>query len=260
MICETQRAPALVGLPAGSFIMGATDDDKFVTDTERPAHRVAIAHRFALGRFPVTVGEYRAFAPRHAPGDNPDWPVVNVSWDDAQAFCAWLASIAGQPFRLPSEAEWEYACRAGTRTSFIGSGEITPDDANFLYSEEGQRIGLGQRTPVGRYAPNAFGLYDLLGNVCEWVEDLWHRDYAGGPADGSAWLTASGSTELTTGEPDHRVTRDGPSRTTRGEPGRTIRGGAWDYLPRLLRSAWRDSLPRTHRRDNTGFRIALTIT
>ena len=251
MICEPQLAPALVELPLGSFIMGGTDDDKFVTDTERPAHRVAFAHRFALGRFPVTVGEYRAFAPRHAPNDDPDWPVVNVSWDDAQAFCAWLTSIAGQPFRLPSEAEWEYACRAGTRTSFVDGDKITPADANFLYSEEGQRIGLGQRTPAGRYAPNAFGLYDLLGNVCEWVEDAWHHNYAGAPTNGSAWLTTGGSAELTASDPEHRVTC--------GELRRTIRGGAWDYLPRLLRSAWRDSLPRTHHRDNTGFRVALTI-
>jgi formylglycine-generating enzyme required for sulfatase activity len=242
MICEIQLAPALVELPLGSFIMGATDDDKFVTDTERPAHRVALAHRFALGRFPVTVGEYRAFAPLHAPGDDPDWPVVNVSWDDAQSFCAWLTSATGQPFRLPSEAEWEYACRAGTRASFVSGGDITPAKANFLYAEDGQRIGIGQRTIVGRYAPNAFGLHDLHGNVCEWTGDAWHRDYNGAPTDGSAWLTTGGSAWLA-GEPDRRV----------------IRGGAWDYLPRLLRSAWRDSLPQTHRRDNTGFRIALTL-
>ncbi|HXA15336.1 MAG TPA: formylglycine-generating enzyme family protein [Opitutaceae bacterium] len=242
MICETQLAPALVELPPGSFIMGATEDDKFVTDTERPAHRVALAHRFALGRFPVTVGEYGAFAPLHAPGDDPDWPVVNVSWDDAQSFCAWLTSTTGQPFRLPSEAEWEYACRAGTRASFVSGGDITPAEANFLYAEDGQRIGIGQRTIVGRYAPNTFGLHDLHGNVCEWTGDVWHRDYNGAPTDGSAWLTTGGSAWLA-GEPDRRV----------------IRGGAWDYLPRLLRSAWRDSLPHTHRRDNTGFRIALTL-
>jgi formylglycine-generating enzyme required for sulfatase activity len=252
MICETQLAPAMVELPPGNFIMGGTDHDKFVTDTERPAHRVAISHRFALGRFPVTVGEYRAFAPLHAPSDDPDWPVVNVSWDDAQAFCTWLASIAGQPFRLPSEAEWEYACRAGTRASFVNGDQITPLEANFLYSEEGQRIGLGQRTVVGRYAPNAFGLYDLLGNVCEWVEDVWHRDYTGAPTNGTAWLAVRGGEQgRTTADPEHR--------TTSGEFRRTIRGGAWDYLPRLLRSAWRDSLPRTHHRDNTGFRVALTI-
>jgi formylglycine-generating enzyme required for sulfatase activity len=243
MICERPKAPALVELPRGVFTMGETGDDKFATDTERPAHRVVIAHRFALGRFPVTVGEFRDFAPRHAPDDNPDWPVVNVSWDEARAFCDWLRLSTGQPYRLPSEAEWEYACRGGARTSFANGNDLAPSEANFLYAEDGRRVGPGRRTPAGRYAPNALGLHDLLGNVCEWVEDAWHPDYMGAPTDGSAWLTA--------GDPDQRITC--------GEPRRTIRGGAWDYLPRLLRSAWRDSLPRAHRRDNTGFRVALTV-
>jgi formylglycine-generating enzyme required for sulfatase activity len=251
MICEPQLAPALVELRPGAFVMGETDDDKFATDTERPAHHVAIGHRFALGRFPVTVGEYHGFAPRHAPGEDSDWPVVNVSWDDAQSFCRWLRSATGQPFRLPSEAEWEYACRAGTRASFVNGGQITPHEANYLYAEDGRRIGIGQRTAAGRYAPNPFGLCDLLGNVCEWVEDIWHRDYAGAPTDGSAWLAGGGSAQVTSG---------GPTLLTAGDPDRrVIRGGAWDYLPRLLRSAWRDSLPRTQHRDNTGFRVALTL-
>ena len=164
-----------------------------------------------------------------------DWPVVNVSWADAQAFCAWLSRETGDAFRLPTEAEWEYACRAGARAAFAVGDELTTADANFLYAEDGRQIGLGRRTPVGRYAPNAFGVHDLHGNVCEWVEDAWHPDYTGAPVDGSAWTTES--------DPARRV----------------IRGGAWDYLPRLLRCAWRDSLPRTHRRDNLGFRIARTL-
>jgi formylglycine-generating enzyme required for sulfatase activity len=237
--------PALVRVPAGAFLMGEAPDDKFVTDTERPAHRVAISRDFELARFPVTVGEFRAFAPAHAPDEDPACPVVGVSWDDAKAYCAWLgvgtgrppvpASGEGEPFRLPTEAEWEYACRAGSRTPFAPGSELTPAAANFLYSEEGQRIGPGIRTPAGRYPANAFGLHDLHGNVCEWVEDPWHPDYAGAPGDGSAWKD--------TGDPDRRV----------------IRGGAWDYLPRLLRSAWRDSLPRAHRRDNLGFRVARSL-
>lgn len=235
MMPEIQVTSALVKIPPGTFIMGETANDKFATDTERPAHRVVIEHVFALGRFPVTVGEYRAFAPALAPGEDPDWPVVNVSWDDARAFCAWRRAKTGEPVRLPSEAEWEYACRAGARMPFVTGDEITTGDANFLYAEHGERIGPGRRTPVGCHAPNPFGLHDLHGNVCEWVEDVWHPDYAGAPADGSAWIA--------NGDPDRRV----------------IRGGAWDYLPRLLRSAWRDSLPRTQRRDNTGFRLALTL-
>jgi formylglycine-generating enzyme required for sulfatase activity len=251
MICELQPTPALVELPPGSFIMGETGDDKFATDTERPAHVVTIARPFALGLFPVTVGEYRAFAPRHAPDDDPAWPVVNVSWHDAQDYCAWLRSATRQRFRLPSESEWEYACRAGARAPFAQGGDITPREANFLYSEEGRRIGPGRRTPAGRYPPNRFGLCDLIGNVCEWVEDAWHPSYDGAPVDGSAWLTAGSSTRLTAGS---------STRLTAGDPRRSvIRGGAWDYLPRLLRSAWRDSLPRTHGRDNTGFRVALTV-
>jgi formylglycine-generating enzyme required for sulfatase activity len=234
MIRETAPAPALVRIPAGAFVMGGTGDDKFVTDTERPAHRVTIARAFALGRHPVTVGEYRAFAPAHAPGDGPALPAVNVSWDEACAYCVWLRAETGESFRLPTEAEWEYACRAGNRAPFATGDEIDSGAANFLYSEEGRRIGPGGRTPVGQYPANAFGLHDLHGNVCEWVEDAWHPGYAGAPVDGSAWAES--------GEADRRV----------------IRGGAWDYLPRLLRSAWRDSLPRAHRRDNLGFRVAVS--
>jgi formylglycine-generating enzyme required for sulfatase activity len=180
----------------------------------------------------VTVAEYRAYAPGHAPEEDPSWPVVSVSWDDARAYCAWLGAAPPGPYRLPTEAEWEYACRAGGRGPFAGGDELSPGEANFLYSEEGRRVGPGRRTPVGSYPANAFGLHDLQGNVGEWVEDAWHPAYGGAPADGSAWGA--------TGDEDRRV----------------IRGGAWDYLPRLLRSAWRDCLPRSHRRDNLGFRLA----
>jgi formylglycine-generating enzyme required for sulfatase activity len=235
MISESHTTPLLVAIPPGSFTMGETTGDKFATDTERPSHGVALAHAFAVGRHPVTVGEYRAFAPAHAPIDEPDWPVVNVSWEDARAYCAWLGHETGETFRLPTEAEWEYACRAGTRGAFATGDEITPHEANFFYAEDGRRIGPGRRTPVGRYPPNAFGLHDLHGNVCEWVEDPWHSHYVGAPTDGSAWITG--------GDPARRV----------------IRGGAWDYLPRLLRCAWRDSLPLRHRRDNLGFRVARTL-
>jgi formylglycine-generating enzyme required for sulfatase activity len=225
----------MVRLGPGAFTMGDASGDRFATDTERPAHEVAIRGPFALGRFPVTVGEYRAFSPGHAPADAPDLPAVSVSWDEAKSFCLWLAGAARRPFRLPTEAEWEYACRAGTRAPFFTGDDITTRDANFLYSEDGRRVGSGSRTPAGRYPPNGFGLMDAHGNVCEWVEDAWHPSYRGAPGDGSAWMAGAHS--------DRRV----------------IRGGAWDYLPRLLRSSWRDSLPRADRRDNVGFRVALTL-
>jgi formylglycine-generating enzyme required for sulfatase activity len=235
MFPEIAAAPDLVRLQPGSFVMGGAKGDKFVTDTERPAHRVMIARSFALGRFPVTVGEYSVFAPGHAPGEESGWPAVNMNWDDALAYCEWLSAETGKPYRLPTEAEWEFACRAGSRGPFSAGDEITADCANFLYAEDGERVGPGRRTLVGSYPPNAFGLHDLHGNVCEWIEDTWHSDYLGAPEDGSAWLDSGDSAC------------------------RVIRGGAWDYLPRLLRSAWRDSLRQTQSRDNIGFRVALTL-
>jgi len=223
--------PPMVELPAGEFMMGENAGDKFTNDTERPAHCVHIPPGLALGGFPVTVGEYRRFRPDHAPGEGADLPVVRVNWHDATAFCAWLTEQTGHEHRLPSEAEWEYACRAGSRAPFAVGNEISPAQANFLYDENGIRIGLGNRTRVGDYPPNAFGLYDFHGNVGEWVADTWHPNYLGVPDDGRAWVETG----------DHR---------------RVVRGGAWDYLPRLLRSAWRDWRPMDQRADNIGFRVA----
>jgi formylglycine-generating enzyme required for sulfatase activity len=214
--------PDMVMLPGGEFTMGESGRDKFANDTERPAHSVSVAP-FALGRFVVTVNEYRAFCPEHAPDEDPQLPVVSVGWDDARAYCDWLSAQLGKHYRLPSEAEWEYACRAGTRMPFACGHEITPREANYFYSESGERVGPGRRTRAGAYPANAFGLHDMHGNVCEWVEDGWRSNYS-----------------AATCESDRRV----------------IRGGAWDYLPRLLRSAWRDALPANCRRDNVGFRIA----
>jgi formylglycine-generating enzyme required for sulfatase activity len=229
---DAAETPLMVNLPAGEFRMGETSDDKFANATERPAHRVRIEHAFALGCFPVTVGEFRTFRPTHDAADAPELPAVNVSWHGAQDFCAWLARSTGRRYRLPSEAEWEFACRAGSARAFSCGDEITPSDANYFYNESGQPVGPGQRTPAGGYPANGFGLYDLHGNVCEWIEDVWHPSYTGAPADGAAWCEA--------GDRARRV----------------IRGGAWDYLPRLLRSSWRDWLPAEQHRDNLGFRVA----
>jgi len=211
----------MVQIPPGEFVMGETTDDKFADETERPAHRVTIP-AFAIARFPVTCREYRAFAPDHSPDEDPALPVVNVSWQDAQSYCVWLTLQTGHPYRLPTEPEWEYACRAGSRTPFAWGSEITPANANFLHDENCLRVGPGQRTPEGAYPPNAFGLYDMHGNVCEWVEDPWRPNYLTPPVEAQ----------------------------------RVIRGGAWDYMPRLIRSAWRDWLQLHHRRDNVGFRLA----
>jgi formylglycine-generating enzyme required for sulfatase activity len=223
--------PVMIELPAGEFIMGENEGDKFANDTERPAHRVKLSVPFALGKFPVTVGEFQKFRSNRSFEDSDALPVIRVSWDDAVAYCEWLSEQTGRPYRLPSEAEWEFACRAGSRTPFACGNEISPSDANYFYDEDGTRVGLGHRTPVGGFPGNRFGLHDLHGNVCEWVADAWHADYTGAPADGTAW----GASE------DER---------------RVIRGGAWDYLPRLLRSSWRDWRLVNQRADNIGFRVA----
>jgi formylglycine-generating enzyme required for sulfatase activity len=223
--------PLMVELPAGRFVMGETAGDKFADDTERPAHAVKFSHAFGLGRFPVTVGEFQKFQSDHSTRDGQRLPVIRVSWEEAVAYCDWLSEQTGREYRLPSEAEWEFACRAGSRGPFAWGDEIFPTDANYFYDENGARVGAGRRLPVGCFPPNRFGLHDLHGNVCEWVADAWHDGYLGAPADGCAWTEAEG---------DRRV----------------IRGGAWDYLPRLLRSSWRDWRLATERADNLGFRVA----
>jgi formylglycine-generating enzyme required for sulfatase activity len=224
-------SPMMVELPAGEFVMGETAGDKFANDTERPAHPVSFPGNIGLGKFPVTVGEFRKFRIDHAPEDADDLPVVRVNWHDAVAFCEWLTTLTGRAYRLPSEAEWEYACRAGTRSPFATGNEITTRQANFLYDETGLCVGTGRRTPVGSFPPNRFGFHDLHGNVGEWVTDNWHASYLDAPADGRAWVET-------------------------GNIRRVVRGGAWDYLPRLLRSSWRDWRFDEERTDNTGFRVA----
>lgn len=211
----------LLPVPGGSFFMGENPSDKFANDTERPRHMVTV-ERFEMAEFPVTVGEFRVFSPGHEPDASRDWPAVMVSWEEAVAFCEWL----GPGHRLPSEAEWEFAARAGTQTPFPWGDDISPTRANYLYSEQGAKVGPGHRTPRGTYPANAFGLQDLCGNVCEWVSDSWRPSYHAEPLEAPAL--------------------------------RTLRGGAWDYLPRLLRVSWRDRFPQNQRRDNIGFRVART--
>lgn len=221
----------MVAVRADEFVMGESAGDKFANDTERPAHAVRFRDGFVLGKFPVTVGEFRQFQPDHSPEDENDLPVVNVTWRDAVAYCDWLSGGSDHKYRLPSEAEWEFACRGGSTGLFSGGADITVADANFLYDENGAKIGIGRRTTVGRYAANRFGFYDFHGNVCEWVTDTWHKNYADAPKDGLPWVQSE----------DRR---------------RVIRGGAWDYLPRLLRCSWRDWRNEDFYADNLGFRIA----
>ncbi len=229
--CDGENLPVMVILSDGEFLMGENEGDKFANDTERPAHSVKFARPFALGKFPVTAGEFRKFQRAHSHDDVDALPVVHVSWHDAVAYCQWVTMKTGREYRLASEAEWEFACRGGSRSPFSCGDEIFTRDANFLYDECGTSVGIGGRTPVGTLPANPFGLHDMHGNVCEWVMDCWHENYIGAPADGSA-----------------RFSPDSPRRV--------IRGGAWDYLPRLLRSSWRDWRLAHECADNIGFRIA----
>lgn len=226
--------PEMVSLPGGDFLMGEHPDDKFATDSERPRHRVTIRHPFAMGRFPVTVAQYVAWTGETCPPEMATLPAAGVSWEDAVAYCGWLADRTGQPCRLPSEAEWEYAGTSGAGHSFPNGDSMIPADANYLYDEQGNKVGPGRRSPVGTYAPNPFGLCDMAGNVCEWVMDAWHPSFAGAPCEGESWAGASSGLKV-------------------------LRGGAWDYLPRLLRNTWRDCLHQATRRDNVGFRVACSM-
>ncbi|MBP6279469.1 MAG: SUMF1/EgtB/PvdO family nonheme iron enzyme [Rhodocyclaceae bacterium] len=267
---DCPNCPELVTVQGGEFTMGSGKEDKLREPDEEPAHRVTVSGSLDVGKYEVTRGQYAEFAKEtkreHKGGcnstlggrfnknpralwSNPgfaqkdDEPVVCVNWDDAQAYVAWLSKKTGKVYRLLSEAEWEFVARAGTTgrrywpetdeaaaCKFASVADISfkrvslgmpifPCDDNFAYT-----------APVGRFPPNALGLYDLLGNVSEWIEDCWNGDYTSGPTTGAA--RASGSC------------------TERG-----FRGGAWNGKPATLRAAYRDRESTEERHDNLGFRV-----
>lgn len=217
-------AGSFVRVPAGEFEMGGSESDKYVSGVELPRQRVTITRSFAMSATPVTEREWSAFAP----GDfsvsrASSKPVVGVSFQQAADYARWLSeNTPGNRYRLPSEVEWEYACRGGVDSLFPWGNGISVTDANYFYDERGTPVGPGQSTPVKSYPANPFGLFDMLGNVCEWTASPWSARLDGADVD--------------------------PSR-------RVIRGGAWDHLPRLLRSSWRDWAPVEARYDNLGFRL-----
>ena len=232
-VWQDADGPVMVDIPPGWFTMGETPGDEFAVEAERPAHEVSISPGLAFSMAPVAVGEFHRFRPTYFPDEDPELPAAYISWVDAAEYCAWLSLKTGRPYRLPSEAEWEFACRAGSMGPYAFGENLTPQMANYLYTHDGVRVGQGRRTPAGTYPPNIFGLHDVHGNVCEWVADVWHPNYVGAPAEGSAW--------------------NGPGDL------RVLRGGAWDNLPRLLRCSHRDCLVRHCRRDNVGFRVAVSL-
>ena len=251
--------PELVVVPPGTFTMGSPESEEFRGAVEGPQHPVTIGAPFAVGVHEVTFAEWDACVRmggcRYTPADR-RWgrerrPVIHVSWEDAQAYVSWLSGLTGQRYRLPSEAEWEYVARAGTVTARYWGEDLSDlcRHANGAARRPGRlrSAGLsgyvrdgpcaddyGTTAPVGSFAPNAFGLYDVLGNVSEWTQDCWNDSYAGAPTDGSAWES---------GDCDRRV----------------LRGGSWFVTAWFLRSANRSrNLPDT-RDMYYGFRVARTL-
>lgn len=220
-------------LPSGEYGVGVLCPDRFAGATERPTKTVALRRSVYLACDPVTEQEFARFVDDY-PVEATDLPAVMVSWHDAVAYCDWLSQRTGHAWRLPSEAEWEIGCRAGTTTVFHTGDTLSLTAANYYYNESGERIGAGRRLSVGSRQPNAWGLRDMHGNLAEWCSDAWAPSHDDLPLDGSP-------------------------RTGSAEAPRVIRGGSWDLLPRLLRSSSRDALPPETRRDNLGFRLAVTL-
>jgi formylglycine-generating enzyme required for sulfatase activity len=252
------KGPELVLLPTGRFQMGSPEHERKIAMAagsqpswlarELPQHWVGIEKPIAMGRYPVTVGEWRAFvqATGWRQAGEVDWdapgfaqtdrhPVVGVNWFDAIRYVRWLSEATGKSYRLPTEAEWEYACRAGTKTAFSFGDTITTDqanyDGNFTYNGGARGVYRRGTTPVGTFPANPWGLYDMHGNVWEWVQDVVHDNYEGAPLDGSAWEEG--------GDQARRV----------------LRGGSWLYNPRYLRAALRNGFSAALSNDIVGFRV-----
>ena len=231
--------PELVEIPPGAYERGSGPDEPGHLATEGPVTRVTIKRSFAIGRYPVTFGEWDQCelegACKHKPNDR-GWgrgtrPVFYVSWNDTRDFLTWLSARTGKSYRLPSETEWEYAARAGTSTAYPWGDAIGQRMANCKGCSED---GSDRTTPVGSFPPNRFNLFDMHGNVWQWVADCWNASYAGAPADGSPWL--SGECEKT-----------------------VVRGGAWGLTPQDVRSARREGDNKDLRSGRRGFRIARNL-
>jgi formylglycine-generating enzyme required for sulfatase activity len=235
---ECSRCPEMVVVPRGEFIMGSPETEKDRTKAEGPQHKVTIASNFAVSKFEATFDEWKACVDARVCENVSDlhWgrgnrPVINVSWDDAQQYVKWLSGRTGRRYRLLSEAEWEYAARAGTTTAYswgnsVGVGNANCDGCGSMWDDK-------QTAPVGSFNANAFGLHDMHGNVFEWVQDCGTPNYEGAPTDGSA--------------------RTGPCTS------RILRGGSWSYDPRDLRAAHRRPSPASGQSSSRGFRVARTF-
>jgi formylglycine-generating enzyme required for sulfatase activity len=279
---------AMLLIPAGSFEMGSPPQEQERADREGPQHRVELG-QFLLGRTPITQGQWRQvaqwqplpaerwgreldpepsfFQPRSNPKarafrgsrfsllkgetDSDQRPVENVSWLDAMEFCSRLSQRTGRTYTLPSEAQWEYACRAGTTTAFHFGEAITPKlanfDGNYKYADGPKGENRQQTTPVGMFPANAWSLHDLHGNVREWCLDHWHPSYEGAPTDGLVWLKATDQREPSISKVVNEETKDFQPRL--------LRGGSWENRPANCRSAFRLEYPPDNRFNTIGFRI-----
>ncbi|AUB80512.1 formylglycine-generating enzyme family protein [Candidatus Thiodictyon syntrophicum] len=234
------HGPEMVVVPAGSYLMGSPEGEEGRHYNEGPQHRVTIARPFALGRYAVTFDDYDARCAAMGWGkanvfcrERGRQPFANVLIEGAVAYCQWLSGQTGQTYRLPSEAEWEYACRAGTATAFHFGSTISTAQAN--YGRWHEVVGGGQLTvPVGSLPANPWGLHEMHGNIWEYCEDDWNADYRGAPTDGSAWV-----------EKHHRPN--------------VMRGGAFHNDSHDLRSASRARRPNDDDWPFLGFRVARTL-
>ncbi|NEQ40695.1 MAG: SUMF1/EgtB/PvdO family nonheme iron enzyme [Okeania sp. SIO3I5] len=227
----------MVYIPGGTFLMGSPENEEGRDEEESPQHQVTL-QPFYMSKYPITQNQYQAIM-----GENPSYfqgkkrPVESVSWHDATEFCQQLSQKTGNNYRLPSESQWEYACRAGTTTPFYFGETITSElanyNGNYNYGNSPKSQYRQETTDVGSFPPNDFDLYDMHGNVWEWCADDWHKNYEGAPTDGSAWLEND--------EKEHYP---------------LLRGGSWYVDPYSCRSAYRFNNFKRHLRNvNIGFRI-----
>ena len=238
---DCAECPEMIVVPSGSFMMGSPASEEGRDDNEGPRHRVTIREPFAVGVYEVTFAEWDACVEHGAcSGDLDDagWgrgsrPAINVSWNDAQNYVAWISGMTGKKYRLLSEAEWEYVARAGTTTRYYYGNTISLDQAN--HDPPGFGDWYGKTTPVDHFRPNAFGVHDMHGNAWEWVQDCWNQSYTGAPTNGAAW-------------------ERGDCRS------RLLRGGSWTNDPKYLRSADRRWSNSDSRSNILGFRIAQSLT
>jgi formylglycine-generating enzyme required for sulfatase activity len=237
-----QNCPEMVVVAAGAFTMGSPPGETGRAANESPQHKVTIAAPFAVSKYDVTFDDWEAcVSVGGCPevGDN-EWgrgsrPVINVTWDDAQQYVRWLSKMTGRSYRLPTEAEWEYAARGGTSTAYPWGNDPGTGNANCVGCG-GEWDNRQKTSPVGFFRPNGFGLYDMTGNVWQWVQDCYHLNYTGAPTDGSAWESG--------GDCDLRVDR----------------GGSWNSKTDAVRVAYRSTYTQSNRNYSRGFRIATTLT